>query len=103
MIEGLGYVFMYMIKVNMEEQFVYCYEVFFYILGLLIIDIVLGYDYFIFGIGVVMIGWYGCVMLCYVMLKEYLGFFNKEDVKQGLIIYKIVVYVVDLVKGYLGV
>lgn len=75
----------------------------FYIFGLLIIDIVLGYDYIIFGIGVVMIGWFGCVMFCYVIFKEYLGLLNKEDVKIGLIIYKLVVYVVDLVKGYLGV
>lgn len=103
MIEGSGYVLMQMICCNMIEELEYCYEVLFYILGLLIIDIVLGYDYFMLGIGVVMIGWFGCVMFCYVMLKEYLGLFNKEDVKQGFIIYKIVVYVVDLVKGYLGV
>lgn len=103
MIEGFGYVLMYMIKVNMEEQLKYCYEVFFYMLGLLIMDIVLGYDYIILGIGVVMIGWYGIVMLCYVILKEYLGLLNKVDVKEGLIIYKIVVYVADLVKGYFGV
>lgn len=103
MIEGLGYVLMQMICCNMIEELEYCYEALFYILGLLIIDIALGYDYFMLGIGAVMIGWFGCVMFCYVMLKEYLGLFNKEDVKQGFIIYKIAVYVVDLVKGYLGV
>lgn len=71
--------------------------------GLFIIDIVLGYDYIMFGIGVVMIGWFGIVMLCYVMLKEYFGLLNKDDVKEGIIMYKFVVYVVDFVKGYLGV
>lgn len=80
-----------------------CKEVFFYILGLLMMDIVLGYDYIILVIGVVMIGWYGIVMFCYVMLKEYLGLLNCDDVCEGVIIYKIVVYVVDFVKGYFGV
>lgn len=75
----------------------------FYIFGLLIIDIVLGYDYIMSGIGVVMIGWYGMVMFCYVMFKEYFGLFDWDDVKVGVVIYKIVVYVVDLVKGYLVV
>lgn len=70
--------------------------VFFYVLGLLVIDIVFGYDYIIFVIGVVMVGWYGIVMLCYVILKEYLGLFNVEDVRNGFIVYKIVVYVVDI-------
>lgn len=103
MIEGFGYVFMYKICENMIKQFEVCDEVLFYMLGLLIIDIVLGYDYIISGIGVVMIGWFGMVMLCYVMFKEYLGLFDWDDVKIGVIIYKIVVYVVDLVKGYLVV
>lgn len=83
----------------MEE----CSEVFFYVFGLLVIDIVFGYDYIIFVIGVVMVGWYGMVMFCYVMLKEYFGLFNVEDVCEGLIVYKIVVYVVDIVCYCFGV
>lgn len=70
--------------------------VFFYVLGLLVIDIVFGYDYIIFVIGAVMVGWYGMVMLCYVILKEYLGLFDVEDVRNGLIVYKIAVYAVDI-------
>lgn len=103
MIEGFGYVLMQLIKENMDFQFDWCKEVLFYMFGLFIIDIVLGYDYIMFGIGVVMIGWFGIVMLCYVMLKEYFGLLNKDDVKEGIIMYKFVVYVVDFVKGYLGV
>lgn len=82
----------------MEE----CSEVFFYVLGFLVMDIVFGYDYIIFVIGVAIVGWYGIVMLCYVIFKEYLGLFNVEDVCNGLIVYKIVVYVVDIVCYCLG-
>lgn len=70
-----------MIRRNMIEELEYCYEASFYILGSLIIDIASGYDYFTSGIGAAMIGWFGCAMFCYVTLKEYLGLFNKEDVK----------------------
>ena len=102
MIEGPGHVPMHMIKANMEEQLKHCHEAPFYTLGPLTTDIAPGYDHFTSGIGAAMIGWYGCAMLCYVTPKEHLGLPNKEDVKQGLITYKIAAHAADLAKGHLG-
>ena len=102
MIEGPGHVPMHMIKANMEEQLKHCYEAPFYTLGPLTTDIAPGYDHFTSGIGAAMIGWYGCAMLCYVTPKEHLGLPNKEDVKQGLITYKIAAHAADLAKGHPG-
>ena len=89
MIEGPGHVPMQMIRRNMTEQLEHCHEAPFYTLGPLTTDIAPGYDHFTSGIGAAMIGWFGCAMLCYVTPKEHLGLPNKEDVKQGLITYKI--------------
>ena len=102
MIEGPGHVPMHMIKANMEEQLKHCYEAPFYTLGPLTTDIAPGYDHFTSGIGAAMIGWYGCAMLCYVTPKEHLGLPNKEDVKQGLITYKIAAHAANLAKGHPG-
>ncbi|APD88434.1 phosphomethylpyrimidine synthase ThiC [Alteromonas mediterranea] len=102
MIEGPGHVPMHMIKENMEEQLKHCHEAPFYTLGPLTTDIAPGYDHFTSGIGAAMIGWYGCAMLCYVTPKEHLGLPNKEDVKQGLITYKIAAHAADLAKGHPG-
>ncbi len=102
MIEGPGHVPMHMIKANMEEQLTHCHEAPFYTLGPLTTDIAPGYDHFTSGIGAAMIGWYGCAMLCYVTPKEHLGLPNKEDVKQGLITYKIAAHAADLAKGHPG-
>ena len=102
MIEGPGHVPMHMIKANMEEQLKHCHEAPFYTLGPLTTDIAPGYDHFTSGIGAAMIGWYGCAMLCYVTPKEHLGLPNKEDVKQGLITYKIAAHAADLAKGRPG-
>jgi phosphomethylpyrimidine synthase len=102
MIEGPGHVPMHMIKANMEEQLKHCHEAPFYTLGPLTTDIAPGYDHFTSGIGAAMIGWYGCAMLCYVTPKEHLGLPNKEDVKQGLITYKIAAHAADLAKGHPG-
>ena len=102
MIEGPGHVPMHMIKANMEEQLTHCHEAPFYTLGPLTTDIAPGYDHFTSGIGAAMIGWYGCAMLCYVTPKEQLGLPNKEDVKQGLITYKIAAHAADLAKGHPG-
>ena len=102
MIEGPGHVPMHMIKANMEEQVKHCHEAPFYTLGPLTTDIAPGYDHFTSGIGAAMIGWYGCAMLCYVTPKEHLGLPNKEDVKQGLITYKIAAHAADLAKGHPG-
>ncbi|MEC8376810.1 MAG: phosphomethylpyrimidine synthase ThiC, partial [Pseudomonadota bacterium] len=79
-----------------------CHEAPFYTLGPLTTDIAPGYDHFTSGIGAAMIGWYGCAMLCYVTPKEHLGLPNKEDVKQGLITYKIAAHAADLAKGHPG-
>lgn len=87
-IEGPGHVPMHLIKENMDEQLKHCHGAPFYTLGPLTTDIAPGYDHQP-GIGAAMIGWYGCAMLCYVTPKEHLGLPNKEDVKQGLIAYKI--------------
>ncbi|ATP07611.1 phosphomethylpyrimidine synthase ThiC [Aeromonas salmonicida] len=102
MIEGPGHVPMHMIERNMTEQLEHCHEAPFYTLGPLTTDIAPGYDHFTSGIGAAMIGWYGCAMLCYVTPKEHLGLPNKEDVKQGLITYKIAAHAADLAKGHPG-
>jgi phosphomethylpyrimidine synthase len=91
-----------MIERNMTEQLEHCHEAPFYTLGPLTTDIAPGYDHFTSGIGAAMIGWYGCAMLCYVTPKEHLGLPNKEDVKQGLITYKIAAHAADLAKGHPG-
>ncbi len=101
-IEGPGHVPMHMIKENMDEQLKHCDEAPFYTLGPLTTDIAPGYDHFTSGIGAAMIGWYGCAMLCYVTPKEHLGLPNKDDVKQGLIAYRIAAHAADLAKGVPG-
>ncbi|EAN6161876.1 phosphomethylpyrimidine synthase ThiC [Salmonella enterica] len=102
MIEGPGHVPMHMIQRNMTEELESCHEAPFYTLGPLTTDIAPGYDHFTSGIGAAMIGWFGCAMLCYVTPKEHLGLPNKEDVKQGLITYKIAAHAADLAKGHSG-
>lgn len=102
MIEGPGHIPMQMIRRNMTEQLDHCHEAPFYTLGPLTTDIAPGYDHFTSGIGAAMIGWFGCAMLCYVTPKEHLGLPNKEDVKQGLITYKIAAHAADLAKGHPG-
>lgn len=102
MIEGPGHIPMHMIRHNMTEQLTHCHEAPFYTLGPLTTDIAPGYDHFTSGIGAAMIGWFGCAMLCYVTPKEHLGLPNKEDVKQGLITYKIAAHAADLAKGHPG-
>lgn len=102
MIEGPGHVPMQMIRRNMTEELEHCHQAPFYTLGPLTTDIAPGYDHFTSGIGAAMIGWFGCAMLCYVTPKEHLGLPNKEDVKQGLITYKIAVHAADLAKGHPG-
>ncbi|ALS99404.1 phosphomethylpyrimidine synthase ThiC [Lacimicrobium alkaliphilum] len=102
MIEGPGHVPMHLIEANMQEQLKHCHEAPFYTLGPLTTDIAPGYDHFTSGIGAAMIGWFGCAMLCYVTPKEHLGLPNKEDVKQGLITYKIAAHAADLAKGHPG-
>ncbi|GAA6206686.1 phosphomethylpyrimidine synthase ThiC [Thalassotalea sp. SU-HH00458] len=101
-IEGPGHVPLHMIKENMEQQLAYCGEAPFYTLGPLTTDIAPGYDHITSGIGAANIGWYGCAMLCYVTPKEHLGLPNKEDVKEGLITYKIAAHAGDLAKGHPG-
>ena len=100
MIEGPGHVPMQLIQQNMTEQLKHCHEAPFYTLGPLTTDIAPGYDHITSGIGAAMIGWFGCAMLCYVTPKEHLGLPNKEDVKQGLIAYKIAAHAADLAKGH---
>ncbi|HGF0772355.1 TPA: phosphomethylpyrimidine synthase ThiC [Kluyvera georgiana] len=102
MIEGPGHVPMHMIQRNMTEELESCHEAPFYTLGPLTTDIAPGYDHFTSGIGAAMIGWFGCAMLCYVTPKEHLGLPSKEDVKQGLITYKIAAHAADLAKGHPG-
>ena len=102
MIEGPGHVPMQLIKVNMEEQLKACAEAPFYTLGPLTTDIAPGYDHITSAIGAAMIGWYGCAMLCYVTPKEHLGLPNKEDVRDGIITYKIAAHAADLAKGHPG-
>jgi phosphomethylpyrimidine synthase len=102
MIEGPGHVPMHMIQVNMEKQLGECHEAPFYTLGPLTTDIAPGYDHITSGIGAAMIGWFGCAMLCYVTPKEHLGLPDKEDVKTGVIAYKIAAHAADLAKGHPG-
>ncbi len=102
MIEGPGHVPMHLIQVNMEKQLKECDEAPFYTLGPLTTDIAPGYDHITSGIGAAMIGWYGCAMLCYVTPKEHLGLPNREDVKTGVITYKIAAHAADLAKGHPG-
>ncbi|MCF6457565.1 phosphomethylpyrimidine synthase ThiC [Pseudoalteromonas sp. MMG023] len=101
-IEGPGHVPMHMIKANMDEQLKHCHEAPFYTLGPLTTDIAPGYDHFTSGIGAAQIAWYGTAMLCYVTPKEHLGLPNKDDVKEGLITYKIAAHAADLAKGHPG-
>ncbi len=101
-IEGPGHIPIHLIKQNMDEQLKHCHEAPFYTLGPLTTDIAPGYDHITSGIGAAMIGWYGCAMLCYVTPKEHLGLPNKEDVKQGLIAYRIAAHAADLAKGHPG-
>jgi phosphomethylpyrimidine synthase len=102
MIEGPGHVPMHMIKANMEEQLKHCHEAPFYTLGPLTTDIAPGYDHITSAIGAAMIGWYGTAMLCYVTPKEHLGLPNKQDVRDGIIAYKIAAHAADLGKGHPG-
>lgn len=100
MIEGPGHVPMHKIKVNMDKQLSACGEAPFYTLGPLTTDIAPGYDHITSGVGAAMIGWFGCAMLCYVTPKEHLGLPNREDVKTGVITYKIAAHAADLAKGH---
>jgi phosphomethylpyrimidine synthase len=102
MVEGPGHVPMHLIKENMEKQLEVCDEAPFYTLGPLTTDIAPGYDHITSGIGAAMIGWFGCAMLCYVTPKEHLGLPNKEDVKVGVITYKLAAHAADLAKGHPG-
>lgn len=102
MIEGPGHVPMHLIKENMDKQLECCDEAPFYTLGPLTTDIAPGYDHITSGIGAAMIGWFGCAMLCYVTPKEHLGLPNKDDVKTGIITYKIAAHAADLAKGHPG-
>ncbi|MBA3593471.1 MAG: phosphomethylpyrimidine synthase ThiC [Polaromonas sp.] len=100
MIEGPGHVPMHMIQANMEEQLKHCHEAPFYTLGPLTIDISPGYDHISSAIGAAMIGWFGTAMLCYVTPKEHLGLPDRNDVKQGIIAYKIAAHAADVAKGH---
>jgi len=102
MIEGPGHVPMHLIKENMDKQLDCCDEAPFYTLGPLTTDIAPGYDHFTSGIGAAMIGWFGCAMLCYVTPKEHLGLPNRDDVKEGIITYKIAAHAADVAKGHPG-
>ncbi|MFT7560600.1 MAG: phosphomethylpyrimidine synthase [Flavobacteriales bacterium] len=102
MIEGPGHVAMNLIKENMDKQLECCDEAPFYTLGPLTTDIAPGYDHFTSGIGAAIIGWYGCAMLCYVTPKEHLGLPNRDDVKEGIITYKIAAHAADIAKGHPG-
>lgn len=100
MIEGPGHVPMHLIKENMDKQLAECSEAPFYTLGPLTTDIAPGYDHITSAIGAAMIGWYGTALLCYVTPKEHLGLPNKNDVKQGIIAYKIAAHAADIAKGH---
>jgi len=102
MIEGPGHVPMQMIKENMDKELRDCFDAPFYTLGPLTTDIAPGYDHITSGIGAAQIGWYGCAMLCYVTPKEHLGLPNRDDVKTGVITYKISAHAADLAKGFPG-
>ncbi|MGE0561645.1 MAG: phosphomethylpyrimidine synthase ThiC [Flavobacteriales bacterium] len=102
MIEGPGHIPMHMIKENMDKELKECFEAPFYTLGPLVTDIAPGYDHITSGIGAAQIGWYGCAMLCYVTPKEHLGLPDKNDVKVGVITYKLAAHAADLAKGFPG-
>ena len=102
MIEGPGHVPMHLIQANMDEQLKHCHEAPFYTLGPLTMDIAPGYDHIASAIGAAMIGWMGTAMLCYVTPKEHLGLPDRDDVKQGIIAYKIAAHAADLAKGHPG-
>lgn len=102
MIEGPGHVPMHLIQANMDKQLECCDEAPFYTLGPLTTDIAPGYDHITSGIGAAMIGWFGCAMLCYVTPKEHLGLPNRDDVKTGIITYKIAAHAADVAKGHPG-
>ncbi len=102
MIEGPGHVPLHMVKINMDKQLEDCHEAPFYTLGPLTTDIAPGYDHITSAIGAANIGWYGCAMLCYVTQKEHLGLPNKEDVREGIVTYKIAAHAADLAKGHPG-
>jgi phosphomethylpyrimidine synthase len=102
LIEGPGHVPMHMIQANMDEQLKHCHEAPFYTLGPLTIDIAPGYDHIASAIGAAMIGWMGTAMLCYVTPKEHLGLPDRDDVKQGIIAYKIAAHAADVAKGHPG-
>ncbi|OCX61179.1 phosphomethylpyrimidine synthase ThiC [Thioclava sp. SK-1] len=102
MIEGPGHVPMHKIKANMEEQLKHCHEAPFYTLGPLTTDIAPGYDHITSAIGAAMIGWFGTAMLCYVTPKEHLGLPDRDDVKTGVITYKLAAHAADLAKGHPG-
>ena len=102
MIEGPGHVPMHLIKINMDKQLEECGEAPFYTLGPLTTDIAPGHDHMTSAIGAAMIGWYGCALLCYVTPKEHLGLPDKDDVKEGVIAYKIAAHAADLGKGHPG-
>ncbi|MGG4012910.1 phosphomethylpyrimidine synthase ThiC [Bacillus smithii] len=102
MIEGPGHIPMHKIKENVDKQMEICYEAPFYTLGPLTTDIAPGYDHITSAIGAAMIGWYGTAMLCYVTPKEHLGLPNKDDVREGVIAYKIAAHAADLAKGHPG-
>ncbi len=102
MIEGPGHVPMHLIQANMDEQLKHCHEAPFYTLGPLTIDIAPGYDHIASAIGAAMIGWMGTAMLCYVTPKEHLGLPDRDDVKQGLIAYRIAAHAADIAKGHPG-
>src|SRR4029078_5644390 len=98
--EGPDHVPMHLIKENMEKQLEWCHEAPFYTLGPLTTDVAPGYDHITSAIGAAMIGWYGCAMLCYVTPKEHLGLPDREDVKTGVITYKLAAHAADLAKGH---
>ena len=102
MIEGPGHVPMHLIQENMTRQLAVCDEAPFYTLGPLTTDVAPGYDHITSGIGAAMIGWFGCAMLCYVTPKEHLGLPDRDDVKDGVITYKIAAHAADLAKGHPG-
>ncbi len=102
MIEGPGHVPLHLVKENMDEQLKHCFEAPFYTLGPLTTDIAPGYDHITSGIGAANIGWYGCAMLCYVTPKEHLGLPDKDDVREGIVTYKIAAHAADLAKGHPG-
>src|ERR1700750_676110 len=102
MLEGPGHVAMHKIKANMDEQLKHCHEAPFYTLGPLTTDIAPGYDHITSAIGAAMIGWFGTAMLCYVTPKEHLGLPDRQDVKDGVIAYKIAAHASDLAKGHPG-